>query len=136
MEYCKGGSLNDYQDKVKGKLEKFVSGIIRQLLRALNYLHSLNIVHRDIKIDNMVFLRPLTRENLATSIPIKIIDFGTAVKMKYPFQRDYPISGTFKYMAPEVFKGILTEKSDIWSCAVLMIKLLTGNSPFSGTTQR
>ena len=48
----------------------------------------------------MVFLRPLTQENLATSVPIKIIDFGTAVKMKYRYQREYPISGTFKYMAP------------------------------------
>ena len=39
-------------------------------------------------------------------------------------------------MAPEVIKGVLTEKSDIWSSAVVMIKLLTGINPFSGRSQR
>jgi len=41
-------------------------------------------------------------------MPIKIIDFGTAVKMKYKFQHQSSIAGTISYMAPEAFKGILT----------------------------
>ena len=67
-------------------------------------------------------------------MPIKIIDFGTAIKMKYKYEHHHSIAGTISYMAPEVFKGILTEKSDIWSTAVLMIRLLTGINPFSGFT--
>ena len=84
----------------------------------------------------MVFVSKLNKSNVNDSVPIKIIDFGTAVQMKYKFQRDYPLSGTFTYMAPEVIKGVLTEKSDIWSSAVVMIKLLTGINPFSGRSQR
>lgn len=39
-------------------------------------------------------------------------------------------------MAPEAFKGVLTEKSDIWSCAVMMVKMLTGINPFSGQSDK
>lgn len=56
---------------------------MRQLLGALAYLHSLNIVHRDIKLDNIVFLNEITEEYLDEFHPIKIIDFGTAVQMQY-----------------------------------------------------
>lgn len=69
-------------------------------------------------------------------MPIKIIDFGTAVKMKYKFQHSNSIAGTITYMAPEVFNGILTEKSDIWSTAILMLRLLTGVNPYCGYTDR
>ena len=56
--------------------------------------------------------------------------------MEYKIKHNYPIAGTITYMAPEVLKGILTEKSDIWSCAVLMIRLLTKTNPFSGSTEQ
>jgi serine/threonine protein kinase len=55
--------------------------------------------------------------------------------MKYKIQHNYTLAGTPNYMAPEVLKGILTEKSDIWSSAVLIIKLLTGVNPFHGKTE-
>ena len=84
MEYCRGGSVTEYKSKIKNSPEIVTAHIIRQVLAALNYLHSLSIVHRDIKIDNIVFLDKVTDLNIESNIPIKIIDFGTAQKMKYP----------------------------------------------------
>lgn len=100
---------------------------MKQLLSALAYMHSLGIIHRDIKLDNIVFL-----PSEAECFFIKIIDFGTAVQTPHKLIHNYPIAGTLSYLAPEVLTEILTEKSDIWSSAVLMYILLTGASPFKG----
>lgn len=71
---------------------------MKQIFRALSYMHSLNIVHRDLKLENIVFLN--TKENESNFIPIKIIDFGTAVKSQYKVVQNYPIAGTLSYIAP------------------------------------
>lgn len=133
MEYCKGGAITNYTKKIRFNEETIVLNIMKQLLGSLSYLHSLEIVHRDIKIDNLVFLNEVTTENILDYMPVKIIDFGTSVKMKFKIQNSYPMAGTISYMAPEVLKGVLTEKSDIWSSAIVMIRLLTGKNPFNGT---
>ena len=61
MEYCKGGTMTEYFKKLEIKSERVIATIMKQLLSAINYLHSMNIVHRDIKIDNMVFLNKVTK---------------------------------------------------------------------------
>jgi calcium-dependent protein kinase len=133
MEYCNGSSVIEMINKITPKSEKIVINIMKQLLRALSYMHSLNIVHRDIKLENIVFLH--SADLSQAYIPIKIIDFGSAVKMQYKVVQNYPVAGTLTHLAPEVMKGILTEKSDVWSSAVLMYILLTGVSPFKGNTE-
>ncbi len=67
---------------------------------------------------------------------MKIIDFGTAIEMQYKIEHKISIAGTINYMAPETFKGILTEKSDIWSCAVMTIQMLTGINPLLGSNEK
>jgi len=56
MEYCKGGSIVELIKKVKKFSEAMVAHIMKQLLSALGYMHKKNIIHRDIKLDNIVFL--------------------------------------------------------------------------------
>ena len=99
MEYCKGGSILKMFKNMKLKSEKVIINIMKQLFSALSYLHSLNIIHRDIKLDNMVFLEnadEISDENFT----IKIIDFGTAVQCKQKITKHYPIAGTLSYLAP------------------------------------
>ena len=134
MEYCKGGSIIEILGKLKSKSQKIMIDIMRQVLSALSYLHSMNIIHRDMKLDNIVFVGN-TEDLENISFKIRIIDFGTAVQTKYKVTKNYPITGTYSYMAPEVLDKILNEKSDIWSAAVIMIVLLTGTRPFHGVNQ-
>lgn len=56
MQYCKGGSIIDLLKKCEKKSEKIIVDIMKQLFSALTYMHSLDIVHRDIKLDNIVFI--------------------------------------------------------------------------------
>lgn len=130
MEYCRGGTIIEALKRLRNKSEDVIAKIMRQLLSALSYMHSLHIIHRDIKLENIVLL-----SRAEDCITIKIIDFGTAVQNKHKLVQNYPVAGTLSYLAPEVLSGTLTEKSDIWSTGVLMYILLTGSTPFRGKSE-
>lgn len=120
-EFIKGGNLYTYQ---KSKLPvSTVANIMSQLLSALVYCHERQIVHRDIKLEN-IFIAP------GKDIQIKLGDFGFATKMN-PNEPLNGCCGTLVYIAPEVFTGNYNEKVDIWSCGVLLYILMTGNSPYN-----
>jgi calcium-dependent protein kinase len=57
MEYCKEGSVVEIINKIAIKSDRIIANIMKQLFRALSYMHSLNIVYRDIKLENIVFLK-------------------------------------------------------------------------------
>lgn len=128
MEYCKGGSIIELIKQLRQFPEALVVSVAQQLLAALAYLHQQGIVHRDIKLDNIVFLDPGGQTG---DYHIKLIDFGTAVRRGDARGRA-KLAGTRYYMAPEVFKGVLHEKSDLWSCGVFLHVFFTGRFPFTG----
>ena len=102
---------------------------MRQLINAVLYCHLNGIVHRDIKADNILFVKS------DINSPIKLIDFGISVK----FQKDTKLkdkTGTVLYIAPEVINGSYDEKCDIWSCGVLLYILFCGTPPFNGNSRR
>jgi len=125
MEYVEGESLDTYIHK-KGKLSnEETEQILVQIVSALSYLHSKDIVHRDIKPQNF---------KLQPDGTVKMLDFGIA-KHKYSpklTQQGFVV-GTTEYMAPEQFQEQVQKKSDIWSLGVMAYEMLTGYMPFEGT---
>ena len=103
--------------------EKQAGSYMRQLFQAINHCHAQNIVHRDIKPDNIM----ITDDNR-----VRLIDFGLAVESK---RRDLTeIAGTPYYMAPEVIKSTYGKQSDLWSLGVVLYTLVSGYLPFQGDT--
>ena len=129
LELCKNGSLMELLKKRKNHLtEKEVQCYMYQIIIALNYIHSNNVIHRDLKLENIL---------LGDNMEIKIGDFGLATKLDRKSKKGLNQNvGTFKYKAPE----ILSEKEysyeiEIWSLGIIMCYLLTGTHPFEGKTK-
>ena len=122
IEYCEGKDLMDYI-LTKSKLsEKESLKFFQQLINTLLYLHSQNIAHRDIKIDNML----LDKEK-----NLKLVDFGLSTKYSDDELLNQPC-GTVVYAAPEVldgkeYHGML---ADVWSSGIVLFGMISGFLPF------
>ena len=123
MEYCEGKEILDYILR-KNKLSELESlKYFQQLINCLFYLHSQNITHRDIKIDNML---------LDGNKDLKLIDFGLSTKYTDDDLLDQPC-GTVVYAAPEVLEGKEYHGmlADVWSSGIVLYGMLSGYLPFS-----
>ena len=129
MEYLEGGELFDVIVSQGFFSELDAARIMKQLLSAVNFLHSKNIAHRDLKPENIM----LTSKPVNNKFEIKIIDFGTA-KIFDPRYKMSEFIGTSYYIAPEVLKENYNEKCDVWSCGVILYILLCGYPPFNGNS--
>ncbi|XP_030637588.1 striated muscle preferentially expressed protein kinase [Chanos chanos] len=103
--------------------EDDVVGYIVQILQGLEYIHNQQILHLDIKPDNIM----VTHLNV-----VKIIDFGSAQSFNPLYLRHYSKDlGTLEYMAPELLKGeVVGPPADIWSLGVVTYVMLSGRLPF------
>jgi len=127
MEYLEGGELGAYLQQ-KGQLtESEVLGIFRQLVDAVHFCHMNKIIHRDLKLENILF------ESKNSNV-IKVVDFGIAgLYSGYKF--DVSDAGSLKYMAPEVITGknrAANPAIDVWSMGCILYTLLHGETPFNG----
>ena len=122
MEYCEGKDLLDYILTKSRLSEEESLKYFHQLINALFYLHSQNIAHRDIKIDNMLLDR---------NRDLKLVDFGLSTKYPDDNLLDQPC-GTVVYAAPEVLQGREYHGmlADVWSSGIVLYGMLSGYLPF------
>ena len=124
-DYMRGGELYDAIVARGNFTEHDAAHITRQLLLAVSYLHSKNIVHRNIRPGNIMM-----REQ--GKFDLRIIDFDFAgIK---PAGQDFllKMEGNPYYEAPEVVRNQYDEKCDIWSIGVILYYMLSGTLPFNG----
>ena len=130
-EYCSGGELYNYINHSKLN-EQQLSVLFYQVFSGLCYLHENNILHRDMKPENILISKKeidlLTEEEYFW---IQIIDFGTA-KIFEQNKTENSIVGSFYYIAPEVLEKDYNEKCDTWSVGVILYMFLVGRPPFDG----
>ena len=126
-ELCAGGELYAKLKAVNRFNEIEASFLAAQILKAVNYMHTLDIVHGDLKLENFLF-----SESSVFRSTLKLIDFGFSHLGAKPFRN--LICGSPQYMAPEKFDRRETTSSDMWSIGVIVFMLLTGKAPFPGKT--
>lgn len=130
-ELCEGGELFD-TILAKKYLEEVDAAIIMfQLFGAIAYCHSQNIMHRDLKTENIL----LETKKKNGYYKIKLIDFGIA-KILEKGEFETSLSGTCFYIAPEVIQKNYDKRCDLWSCGVILYILLCGQLPFGGNDNR
>ena len=147
MEFCNGGSLSGCLKKYKAIhrrpfSEEIVQYIMRQVVNGLEFLHSNKIIHRDLKLDNILvtFNSEVDKNNLnMMKAIVKIIDFGFATKLHKGLT--YTVLGTPTNMDPQILQNMETrkqsgydEKADIWSLGTLCYELLVGHMAFSANS--
>jgi serine/threonine protein kinase len=125
MELCAGGDLYSRDPYT----EEDAARILSSILSALGYMHSKNVVHRDLKYENILFV------NDSPKAEVKLIDFGLSKVYGDNAQLTEGV-GTIYTMAPEVLKGNYTTKADVWSIGVIAYMLLSSQMPFYGRKKR
>ena len=123
LEICQNQTLNDLLKRRKRLTEIEVQCYIVQLIKALKYLHSHRVIHRDLKLSNLF---------LTDKMELKVGDFGLATKLDFEGERKRTVCGTPNYIAPEILDGKTghSYEVDIWSLGVIIYTLIIGKPPF------
>jgi calcium-dependent protein kinase len=129
-EFCRDGELFSY---IKNKYsERQLAVLFYQVFSGLWYLHDNKILHRDIKLENiMISQKEKDNETGEELFWVKIIDFGTA-KIFEKNKKEKDVVGSSYYIAPEVLQQNYNEKCDTWSVGVILYMMLVGRAPFDG----
>ena len=149
MEYCNGGelykTLEKYMEKNNNKpfTQEIVQHLMRQIISAFQYIHRKNIIHRDIKLENILLNYESEQDKNNMNLmkaQVKIIDFGFAAKMdanglKYttlgsPAHMDPIILNKLKKRGKKTRKLGYDQKADIWSLGTICYEMLIGKCVF------
>ncbi len=129
-DFCSCGEL--YNQIKHQYTENQLAVLFYQVFSGLNYLHSKNIVHRDLKLENILISEiEKDKETNEKYFWVKIIDFGTA-KIFEKNKNEKAVVGSSYYIAPEVLHKNYNEKCDTWSVGVILYMLIVGRAPFDG----
>ena len=135
LELVDSGDLLTHLATIDEHSEKLAARFIKQVFHGLHYLHSLGIVHRDIKLDNIL----LNHEGM-----IKIADFGLSAlvrlgesgydpdesKKRKSYRELHEMWGTKEYFAPEIINQAYGPQADIWAVGCILLEILCGRHAF------
>jgi len=127
MEYLEGQTLGHLMHTIRPMPEADALKIASRICEALHYMHEHDVVHRDLKPDNIM---------ICSDGSIRIMDFGIAkfeTARRLTFGGFTPAMGTPDYMAPEQVKGKRGDaRTDIYSLGAIIYEMVTGSPPFEG----
>ena len=125
LEYMEGKDLFEYMTKRSFQIgENRIKEITKGVAEALKYLHKYGIMHRDIKLENIMM-----SDNTDTAV-VKVADFGLAKMIGSKEKTDEPY-GTLGYAAPEVLqKDPYSFSCDLWSLGCIIYAMFSGSLPF------
>ncbi|CAE7398531.1 ATG1B [Symbiodinium pilosum] len=126
LEYCAGGDLSIFL-REKGRVqEETARRFLTQIAEGLSVLHQVNVLHRDLKPQNILL------SDSSMDPVLKIADFGFARALP-PQDMAATVCGSPLYMAPEILRHEPYDaKADLWSVGAILFELLMGRTPFSG----
>jgi serine/threonine-protein kinase len=126
MEYVEGVDLSEHLDDKLPMTPAAAAPLFKPLTAALQYAHDRKVVHRDIKLENVM---------LTPNGDIKLMDFGLAKAMQGG-TKTVVVAGTPSYMSPEqIMNDAVDHRTDIYAIGVMLFKVLTGRFPFEGGSE-
>jgi polo-like kinase 1 len=127
LDICHNQSLSDLIKRRKRLHEVEARFYLNQLVKGMQYVHSMKVIHRDLKLGNLF---------LTERMNLKIGDFGLAAQVAFEGERKKTVCGTPNYLAPEVLfdnsaiGGGHSYEVDCWSIGVILYTMLCGRPPF------
>ena len=143
-DFCSHGNLLNYIKKYGKMNQLLVKYIMNKILKAVSYLHSKQIIHGNIKLENILLKQndnnyiPYKKntQNQILNYDIKISDFGYDEFLTNKQTQTENSKIEYVYLSPDTVNNLYDEKSDEWACGVIMYILLTGKAPFTGETEQ
>lgn len=130
MEYADGGELVDLVHEQNGISELQSRNIVRQVTAAMQTCHSVGVIHRDLKLENVLF------ETQART-KIKVVDFGIS-GLVIGGEAEKNNAATLKYMTPEMIStsgSTANPAMDVWAIGIMLYSCLFNRVPFNGNTK-